>query len=385
MPFVSTISGAWRAPLPAGGACGRIGIKLQPGRPRGGGVLDRPNADGGNEILLRAEAQDAPVTWPSRLHFEQPTVACSPDELTREFHEFWHCLWNRDRGPQRTNEACWEAALADLPELPEAAAPISLAREDLQAWKDSLRKMRPNKATGYCGFSVKELKALPDASLMDLSAIFAQATKFGYPRHLAQARVAVLAKRSLPEHMGHGRPIVIFATLYRLWASVAAQTILRHWSRWLPWSVRGSLPQREARDISYALEAMIESALSRNEPLAGFSVDIVKCFNQLPRLPLRRLLSHLGFPSEVLALSFDFLARTERAPCFLGSLGPGLSSTTGVPEGDPLSVVAQVAICWIPVQRTAEVGCQTFTFVDNFSWVAPTESSLESLLQKAAD
>ena len=127
----------------------------------------------------------------------------------------------------------------------------------------------------------------------------------------------------------------------------------------------------------------MEAALSDSAPLAGFSVDIVKCFNQLPRLPLRALLSHLGFPADVLVLWFGFLEQTERAPCFLGSLGSGLSSTTGVPEGDPLSVVAQVAVCWLVVQRTEQIGRHTFTFVDNFSWVARTEASLASVLQRA--
>ena len=344
---------------------------------------DRPNNDGGTDILLQSTDVRGPLPWPPQLRLEQRTVACSPEELTREFHEFWHCIWNRDRGSARTEAKMWEAALADLPQLPEEATPVQLVHADLRNWKEAIRKMRPNKATGYCGFTVKELKALPDESILDVSSIFSQATVLGYPRHLAQAKVAVLAKRSLPESMSHGRPIVIFATLYRLWASVAAQSILRHWSKWLPWSIRGSLPNRDARDISYALEAMIEAALSNDEPLAGFSVDIVKCFNQLPRLPLRALLSHLGFPQDVLALWFNFLSSTERAPNFLGSLGSGLASATGVPEGDPLSVVAQVAICWLLVKRTELETCQTFTFVDNFSWVAKSEVGLQSTLQRA--
>ena len=278
-----------------------------------------------------------------------------------------------------------EAALMILPPLPPEAAPLDLPHADVRNWRASLQKMRPNKATGYCGFSVRELKDLSDEALTDLSAIFQRATTLGFPKHLAQARAAILAKRVQPATMGHGRPIVIFSTLYRLWASVAAQSILRHWAAWMPWGVRGSLPNRDARDISYTLECLIEKALAEKTPLAGFSIDIVKCFNQLPRLPLRKLLSHLGFREEVLQLWFQLSACVERAPAFLGSLGSGLPSTTGVPEGDPLSVVAQVAICWLLLHRTQGRDEQCLTSVDNFSWVAPKVSGLRSTLQGALD
>ena len=146
-------------------------------------VDDRPNFDGGIDILLQVTGANKLAHCPPSLHLQQQTVACSPEELTREFHEFWHCIWNRARGSARTDPARWEAALADLPALPQGATPLTLVHADLQAWKDALRKMRPSKATGYCGFSVKELKTLPDESLTDLSNIFGQATVFGYPRH----------------------------------------------------------------------------------------------------------------------------------------------------------------------------------------------------------
>ena len=162
-----------------------------------------------------------------------------------------------------------------------------------------------------------------------------------------------------------------------------AQTILRHWTKWLPWSIRGSLPHRSARDISFALESLVEQALADKTQMGGFSFDVVKCFNQIPRVPLRRLLRHMGLPACLLHLWFDFLSKMERAPSFNGSIGTGLGSTTGVPEGDPLSVVAMVGICWLVTQRTAHPGSHALTFVDNLSWVAYDQTTLEATLLRA--
>ena len=86
-----------------------------------------------------------------------------------------------------------------------------------------------------------------------------------------------------------------------------AQTILRHWTQWLPWSIRGSLLHRSARGISFALENLVEQALWEKKPIGGFSFDVVKCFNQIPRVPLRRLLRYLGLPDGLLHLWFNFL------------------------------------------------------------------------------
>ena len=343
-------------------------------------VAERLGVDETPEVLVRAAHGQ---TLPSAFHIEQSTQACSPEELHREFYENWSILWNRDRGPARHDISRWEDALSHLPPLPASAEPFRANCVDLQCWKHTIRSMRNRSATGTCGFSTRELKTLPDQAIEDLALLFEAATVHGFPKHLAQARVAILAKRSVPLSMAHGRPIIIFATLYRLWASSMAKSILRHWSKWMPWEVRGSLPHREARDISFALECLVERAMHHNQPLAGFSVDIVKCFNQVPRLPLRQLFRHMGLPESLLSLWFDFLSKTERCPCFHGSMGSGLPSTTGMPEGDPLSVVGMVALCWLAVQRTKVQSSFVLTFVDNLSWIAPEQPVLQELFQNA--
>ena len=317
------------------------------------------------------------VRVPSRplaqeFQLRQETDAASPRELQRCFADFWAPIWNRDKGASRTDLASWEDFLSTLPECPTEARALVLPLDDPTFWRSHLRHLKSKTSTGYCGFSNAELKWLPDAPLADLVRLFSLCGEFGWPRHLGRASVATIAKVMCPMGMHHGRPINVFANLYRLWASGVAKAILQHWASWLPEGVKGSIPGRSVRDLSLSLECRIERSLVERLPLAGFSIDIIKCFNQVPRLPLRFLLGHLQVPEPVLHAWFDFLESCQRLPVFLGGLGAPIMSTTGMPEGCPLSVVAQVAICWTVSQRPLVFGASVESYVDNFTWTGPS-------------
>ena len=197
---------------------------------------------------------------------------------------------------------------------------------------------------------------------------------------MARARVHTLAKCEQPLSFSDGRPITIFGATYRLWASIVALEVLRHWSEWLPDAVAGSIPGRSSRDIAYRLQSAIEEALSGQRPLGGFSVDITKAFNQLPRPPIVMLLKKLRVPPELVDFWHQFLQASERLPLLAGGLGAPIGSTTGAPEGDPMAVVAMAAVCWMMAQKNIDTGSEMLTFVDNFSWFAGTKGALESSL-----
>ena len=306
----------------------------------------------------------------------QHTEASTPKELHRTFTDYWHPIWNRDVGQAVASLDPWSDFVQALPSCPAAAGTLQLDFTGLDFWRDHLRSLKPNSATGYCGFSNRELKWLPDQPLADLIELFRLCTIHGWPRHLASATVSVLAKIQVPLGMQHGRPITVFANLYRLWASGVAKTILKQWSTWLPPGVKGSIPGRSVRDLSLSLECRIEQSLLANLPFAGFSIDIVKCFNQLARVPLRFLLGHLQVPEPILHAWFDFLTSCQRRPVFHNCIGPPVMSTTGMPEGCPLSVLAQVAVCWAAQARDLCFGAELSSYVDNFTWTGPSREAL---------
>ena len=272
--------------------------------------------------------------------------------------------------------ATWDTFLANLPAAPDGATPCPLNLDDVDMWRASARRLRTRSATGYCGFSNAELKWLPDTPLRHLVQLFRLCTKWGFPHHFGRATVSVLAKVDIPQGMHHGRPITVFSNLYRFWASTCARAVLRNWSTWLPASVSGSVPGRSARDVSMCIECHVEQALLRHEPLAGFSLDIIKCFNQVPRAPMRQLLLHLGLPAALVETWMSFLASITRHTVFHESLGLPIGSTTGLPEGCPLSVVGMVALCWYLSALPRAPDVSLHTYVDNWSWVAKSAASM---------
>ena len=325
--------------------------------------------------LLQLEL-DSPQL-PDQVELAQVTEASTATELNRAFTLFWHPIWTRDRGAALQDVATWDTFLAHLPAAPDGATPCPLNLDDVDMWRASARRLRTRSATGYCGFSNAELKWLPDTPLRHLVQLFKLCTKCGFPHHFGRATVSVLAKVDiLPQGMHHGRPITVFSNLYRFWASTCARAVLRHWSTWLPASVSGSVPGRSARDVSMCIECHVEQALLRHEPLAGFSLDIIKCFNQVPRAPMRQLLLHLGLPAALVETWMSFLASITRHTVFHESLGLPIGSTTGLPEGCPLSVVGMVALCWYLSALPRAPDVSLHTYVDNWSWVAKSAASM---------
>ena len=194
-----------------------------------------------------------------------------------------------------------------------------------------------------------------------------------------------LAKNDCPQGLHHSRPITILATSYRLWAGVAARGILCNWSTWFPDHIFGCLPGRSSRDLSLSLECLIERARLEQSPLLGFSIDIVKAFNNLPRLPLRALLEHLQVPPDIVETWFAFLDCVLRHPTFHNDLGVGLMSTTGAPEGDPLSVIGMLALCYAAHCWPGQGDSQLRSYVDNFTYTCETTAAFEQAFQAAQE
>ena len=75
-------------------------------------------------------------------------------------------------------------------------------------------------------------------------------------------------------------------------------------------------------------------------------MDIVKCFNRIPRQPVFDAAKHLGLDDSFVAAWADYLAHLNRRFRIQGILGEPSLSSCGFPEGCALSVVAMVIVGW---------------------------------------
>ena len=148
--------------------------------------------------------------------------------------------------------------------------------------------------------------------------------------------------------------------------------MLRHLLPHVPNGIFGSIPSRSSTDLAFLLQSSIEDALQNNVALVGCSMDLSKAFNVVFRPVLSRLAQRLGWPKEVVQLYMNFLDAVQR----YWSLGDGMygpvHSSSGVPEGDPVSVVAMILVTMFvaeDLQQTQNVELQPF--VDNWSLQTP--------------
>ena len=140
----------------------------------------------------------------------------------------------------------------------------------------------------------------------------------------------------------------------------------------------GSMPGRSARDLSYQQQHVIERALLEGRDLYGLSLDLVKCFNCIPWHPTFVMLKKLGVPPPLVECWGNALENIRKYPISINSLGPPTQATTGVPEGDPLSVVAMAALCFCAAHLLMMDQVDFKTYVDNWSLQARTPAELQS-------
>ena len=316
-----------------------------------------------------------------RLH--QDFVACSPAELHRAFECFWCRLWQRDSASDRQDLRAWPDFCSQLEAcgVPECQIHVSSFAPDL--WAAAIRRMPVRKATGVCGWAPSDLKLLSPEAIEILCLIFQRAVQCGLPSHQLRARVCVLAKVALPDSIKQSRPITIFSTLYRIWASVLTRQVLQQWQPLFPDTVAGSMPRRACSDLTYRQLHQIERSLLRGEPLLGASVDLVKCFNQIPWPPAIAMARHAGVPAPELNFWLSCQGKLQRHSCFQGDLSEGLHSSNGTPEGDPFSVAIMAALCYVAVHIAKQPGLTCDTYVDNWAWSASCREPLASGLPKA--
>ena len=340
------------------------------------GVVEDPDVPG--TMLLKVAALGQPAFKQGLL--SQATAAATPQELDRKFQDCWYPIWNRDGKQASQDVFCWPEFLQHVPDAP-AVPDLVLVLDDLAPWRESLRRMKPGRATGVCGCTVSELRSMSDAVLADLVGLFLVALSLGdLPAHLCKSTASCVPKVAAPQSMRDCRPITVCATIYRLFATTVTRQVLRQWACWLPPGLKGAIPGRSSRDSAICVELQVEQALRSRSSLMGFSVDLQKFFNKIPRAPTLFLLSHMGLPSNVLQVWSRFLVQGDRLPSIGGHLGVPIPSSNGFFEGDPMSILAQTAVNWSMFQNMRFRELQTLSFVDNWAWVTGLRASFAAAL-----
>ena len=137
--------------------------------------------------------------------------------------------------------------------------------------------------------------------------------KINWPRYLTQARVVCLGKTDqLPHCPFQMRPITILSRLYRAWARYRSIQVITHLKSMLPPQVAGIAAGIGADCMTAYLLDNVETAINANEELCGIVVDIIRCFNAIPRKPLLEIFNRMRVPwqyTTALKSMLDHLVR----------------------------------------------------------------------------
>ena len=126
---------------------------------------------------------------------------------------------------------------------------------------------------------------------------------------------------------------------------------------------------RVPADISAAMTALkIEAATNSHTTLCGLGIDLVRCFNTLPRGPICAAMERMGVPKAYITAWSNMLSHMTRTLLVGMTQGEPCGSTTGAPEGCGMSVVAMATTSWWVIKilefhhPTTEPSC----FADNW-------------------
>ena len=254
-------------------------------------------------------------------------------------------------------------------------------------WSRALQRFKPHAARGPDGWALQDLRSMPPPRVEQPLAFLAQVeSQHGtWPQQLATGFVCLLNKNNGRTDTEAHRPICLYSIVCRTWSGIRARQLLRSLRRYLPEDQLGFVPGMSATTLRYAVQREIELCCQGQSPLLGYSTDIQKCFNNLPRLPLLALAAHAGVPWTVIRPWTNFLQRTERRTLVQGCVGPAIHSDSGFPEGCPLSPLAMVLAGWA-FHAYMSAFCpqvQTMSFADNSSGITDSQGSLVMGIQTA--
>ena len=198
-------------------------------------------------------------------------------------------------------------------------------------------------AAGLDGWSFAALKAVAACcpALFDELALLLQLVEDTgcWPYSMTCAAVALIPKDSSISEPGPSdlRPLSILSCLYRLWAKARLSDIVPWQDRWLADGAFGFRPGHSAEGLFFATALDLEAAEAEGHPCAGISFDLKKAFDALPPCLLIQILRRRGCAECILRPLAGFYRHLHRRFRLNGVLGREFHSSSGIPQGCPIS------------------------------------------------
>ena len=295
---------------------------------------------------------------------KQKHIYYDTNSATQEVVNAWNSFLQRD---QHDLVDQWTEAEQIVSTIPQQET-IQISDYNVDLWRRTQSKTPLKSARGSCGFAVGEMRCLPAWCLERLFQLFRVIDETSmWPAMWLYAFTIMLPKVSVPESPLDLRPITILSRIYRQWSRFKAVALLVGLSSKIPSTIAGGTATSSLMLSAY-LQEVLETETKGSE-CNGITIDIIKCYNVIPRYPLSLTMYKMGWPDDVIKTYMAALMNLQRSFHVLGSVSPWQRSYTGVPEGCALAVSAMLTLSSSLYYFLHEQcpQAEVFTFADNWA------------------
>ena len=310
---------------------------------------------------------DRKVSRREAASLEKVFVSLDPAVWSQSFFQGWSEFWQREE--EFEGSAPWRELLDMVPgDVEHTLPPLTFGD-----WSRALSKAKSTSMRGSCGWSVGELRMLPEQAIQPLLRLFRVLEQGGrWPRQLQTWMLVLLRKEAGIPTWKSVRPISVASVVYRLWARMRTYQLLGICQEKALPTVG---PRLSTRSLwGFVSDFVAEEEASGASP-SGVVLDIIKAFNVMRRPLVSDVMTHFGLPHDIVSAWMNALHGMERQILVAGCVYPAAESlkwsTAGVPEGDPLSVVAMFCLCLFFARYvTAKEDVTPVTYADNWQVIA---------------
>ena len=342
-------------------------------------VLDSSNTQA---LLKWKQLPDFPIVEVGQcIRVSFRASGMQPKDIHVALTNYWQPLWNRDTYEESQNENCWTQISEHLQQHPIPKITEHFDISSLDLWKTVIKNTNSKSAPGADGWYFDELKILPDQAIVELIKVFEDDSFQGFEAPHMRARIVPLPKKTYVDTPDQTRPISVMPTLYRVWSAVVAHQIMQEAHHILPEGIVGFVKGRSGLQSMHKLAWHIEKTRFLQQHASGLTLDLTKAFNQFPRVPVTMILSHMGAPKKYLTSWLNSLTAMEKFFDHRNWISEPLLTTTGVVEGDSLSVVGMIGIAAFWWHTITVPGIHPMAYADNLSWYADSFHLHRKVLQ----
>ena len=309
-----------------------------------------------------------PKNIPGQFQVKQEKFSADPEVISRTFFEYWAPYWLREKQWEVDSLEPWKKFLDLIQYVPDLPKPCNQSEHSIEEWYHAIKQTKPNTSRGICGFSQPEVAAMHPCLIQSLIQSFHVSSPIGLPDWMMIARVVLIPKFVGASQICDLRPITVYSLLFRIWSKVCARRLLTSWKYQMPRSIVGAMPGRSCSQLTLKWAMHIEHHLMIHSDLGGFVLDISKCFNAVGRKPAMKLMLKHGFDQHCHDLWFNSMKNMSRTVQILQNYSSPEYSTTGIAEGDPLSVCCMLLIGYSWHSIIAHLDINTAVYVDDWQW-----------------